>query len=171
MKTKAASILIMLGCVGIMPNTHAEPSPSPKPKPRGNLAGPKPGGNPTTRLDGTIGQSSLGLSSGGSYNPTPSPHGYVGRNDGKVQQSTTAGKQTTSGKPTQSTGKFQKKQGVNAQPAGSPVVKEEKMRRVLSVLDHPVETGGSLAGTEQGQGKPASGKKKGEKVSPTSSPR
>src|SRR5262249_20149444 len=79
MKTTAASILIILGCVVIMLNTHAAPSPSPKPH----------------TLNGTIGQSVLGQSSGGSYNPTPSPHGYVGRNDGKVQQSTTAGKQTT----------------------------------------------------------------------------
>src|SRR5262252_3533292 len=31
MKTTAAPILIILGCVVIMPNTHAAPSPSPKP--------------------------------------------------------------------------------------------------------------------------------------------
>jgi hypothetical protein len=90
MKRAVASILIILGCVVFMPNTHAQPSPSPKRKP--------------TRLDGTIGQSVLGQSSGGSYNPMPPPHGYVGRNDGRVQQSMAVGKPsprnlTTNAKP------------------------------------------------------------------------
>jgi hypothetical protein len=70
------------------------------------------------------------------YNSTPSPRGYVGRNDGQVQQSTATGKATTVGKPT---------------GAGKP--RWESMLKDLEGQDKFQRGAGKLTGA----GKPAGG--------------
>jgi hypothetical protein len=115
--------------------------------------------------------------------PTSSPHGYVGRNDGRVQQSTTAGQPTGAGggrptsgspyvgKPESMVGTFIPKMG-KPTTVGALATSPAPKRAVWS------HNAGSLSnrpmlnpsGASQGQGKPAGGKKKGEKVSPTPRP-
>jgi hypothetical protein len=127
--------------------------------------------------------------------PTPSPHGYVGRNDGKVQQSTAygkpgpvlnpiifdpngvpagkptgAGKATEAGKPTARRGSSKPMQDSEA------VIRNTKPSQASRAIQTPINmqvgassdlTLQSPSGVSQGKEKPAGGKKKSEKVSPT----
>jgi hypothetical protein len=152
MKRAVASILIILGCVGIMPNTHAQPSPALKAK-------PKP--VPTGRLY------DITTSIYDASKPTPSPHRYVGRNDGQVQQS-------TAGKPggVPRGGNYSINSGMRG--SGSPAQKDKGKVTAQGVkaTSSPRSSIGRNDGTLQqvtssyvggagSQGKPAGGKKKG----------
>jgi hypothetical protein len=59
----------------------------------------KPAATPSLRMSGNSPYITLRAPDGSLIKPTPSPHGYVGRNDGRVQQSTATGKPVTAGKP------------------------------------------------------------------------
>ena len=107
---------------------------------------------------------------------TQSPHGYVGRNDGRVQQSTAAGKVTASPKPTGAG------VPVNIIKQDPPSTVSTPSTRNLTTNAKPskgwsANVSSGLANRPhvnyagQGQGKPAGGQKRGEKVSPTSNPR
>jgi hypothetical protein len=94
MKTAAASVLIILGCVGIMPNTHAEPSPSPKPQ----LGHTRAQGQSTALRPEFAPIHDIRARSHYAHTKQHDSDLYLGRNDGRVQQST-AGKPTGAGKP------------------------------------------------------------------------
>jgi len=151
-----------------------KPSPSPKPAPKKAQA-------QRESRDGTIGQSALGLSSGGSYNRTQSPRGYVGRNDGRVQQQgpAHAGAAMKTGSPSPAPARgsvywrmtHRQDLDLNPPPPRNLTTNAKPSKGWSANASSGLANRPHVNYAGQGQGKPAGGQKKGEKASHSSSPR